>query len=887
MAWQPDQQKLDQVGVLLTACADPTNHEQHVQALQMLEQGKRDYPDFGCYLLIVFCEMPNASPQLRRLAGIELKNTIKAHHQTVSGDVLTFVKTGILKVLADPVREIRRTAAVVISTVVTIATLDAWPDLMQQLVGMVDSGSPEMLDGAMGAFRFICDDASGQLSDEKQAEVLNAMITKFIVLFSSQNAEHRCSAVYCIRQFIYRLPNAFVVNLPAFLQGLLGLHKDTSAEVRKEICSSLCHLVEVKADFLSDPSICQFVIEFLIWTTEHDSDYDVKREACEFWSSLCESDEVPDGVLKPYLTRLTLVLLNGMVYSDDELAALSDELENKESEINPSMLHAHSKHGVADDEDDEDDEDEDDDGGVDWTLRKCSASGLDTIANHYQADILEALLPHIHNKLQDTDWRVQESAVLAMGALAEGCKEGLSQRGYLPDFIAFLINQLLNAEKPLVRSITCWTLSRYSEWVCEQQPAAMLEPLVMGILKCCVDGNKKVQEAACSAIATIEEAGQRLMAPFIPAVLQCFAQALQTYQQRNLIIMYDACGTLADVVGSELNRPEYLAVLMPPLIGKWESIADDDRSLSPLLECLSSVVIALGQGFAQYAPPVFARCTRLIDMALNKQRAGLEEGTENDLIVCSLDLISGMAEGLGSSIESLVAQTSSLPLFLDCCQHWAPDVRQSAFALMGDLCKSAGPHLQPYLPTIMSLLQQNIDPDYVSVCNNATWAMGLLAMRFGPEIESAVPELITALINLMGRPKLNPALLQNTAITIGRFGLMCPDTVAAALPQFVAPWCTVLAKMKDDTEKEHAFRGMAKMALVNPQGCLDAFEYLCEALASWDMAKMPQDLRDQLGQMLAWFKQNLQQAGAWETIYGRVPQPLQEALMNKYSLSPV
>ena len=36
----------------------------------------------------------------------------------------------------------------------------------------------------------------------------------------------------------------------------------------------------------------QFVIEFLIWTTEHDSDYDVKREACEFWSSLCESEEV-------------------------------------------------------------------------------------------------------------------------------------------------------------------------------------------------------------------------------------------------------------------------------------------------------------------------------------------------------------------------------------------------------------------------------------------------------------------------------------------------------------------------------------------------------------------------------------------------------------------
>jgi hypothetical protein len=35
--------------------------------------------------------------------------------------------------------------------------------------------------------------------------------------YGRQNAEHRCSAVYCIRQFIYRLPNAFVVNLPVLI----------------------------------------------------------------------------------------------------------------------------------------------------------------------------------------------------------------------------------------------------------------------------------------------------------------------------------------------------------------------------------------------------------------------------------------------------------------------------------------------------------------------------------------------------------------------------------------------------------------------------------------------------------------------------------------------
>lgn len=68
--------------------------------------------------------------------------------------------------------------------------------------------------------------------------------------------------------------------------------QDSSTDVRKEMCQALCLLVEVKADFLADPQICQFVIEFLLWTTEHDTDYDVKKEACEFWSSLCENEEV-------------------------------------------------------------------------------------------------------------------------------------------------------------------------------------------------------------------------------------------------------------------------------------------------------------------------------------------------------------------------------------------------------------------------------------------------------------------------------------------------------------------------------------------------------------------------------------------------------------------
>ena len=82
--------------------------------------------------------------------------------------------------------------------------------------------------------------------------------------------------------------------------------------------------------------------------------------------------------------------------------------------------------------------------------------------------------------------------------------------------------------------------------------------------------------------------------------------------------MYDAIGTLADSVGPHLNKPEYINLLMPPLIQKWNVLKDDDKGLFPLLECLSSVATALQSGFLPYCEPVFRRCLSLVEQNLNQ-----------------------------------------------------------------------------------------------------------------------------------------------------------------------------------------------------------------------------------------------------------------------------
>lgn len=63
---------------------------------------------------------------------------------------------------------------------------------------------------------------------------------------------------------------------------------------------------------------------------------------------------------------------------------------------------------------------------------------------------------------QEEDWRARESAILALGAISEGCVSGLL--GHLTEMIGVLLPKLLD-NRPLVRSITCWALSRYSHWV--------------------------------------------------------------------------------------------------------------------------------------------------------------------------------------------------------------------------------------------------------------------------------------------------------------------------------------------------------------------------------------------------------------------------------------
>ena len=157
---------------------------------------------------------------------------------------------------------------------------------------------------------------------------------------------------------------------------------------------------------------------------------------------------------------------------------------------------------------------------------------------------------------------------------------------------------------------------------------------------------------------------------------------------------------------------------MPPLIDKWNTLKDEDKDLFPLLECLSSVATSLQSGFLPYCEPVFNRCVSLVSQTLAQSHLSLQQPEQfhmpdKEFMIVALDLLSGMTEGLQGNIEALIARSNLLSLLYQCmqvckcsvstvtllytCQDSMPEVRQSSFALLGDLTKACFVQVKPYV----------------------------------------------------------------------------------------------------------------------------------------------------------------------------------------------
>ncbi|CCM03932.1 uncharacterized protein FIBRA_06084 [Fibroporia radiculosa] len=936
MSWIPQQPGLQEILQTIHDSTDTSNNQTQRNITHKLNSFTHA-PDYIAYLAYILASLPQEEDRIRTIAGYLLKNNARLILRS-SPEVISFVKAAILQAFGDPSVMIRNTAGQDIVAFLGILEPRNWPECLQQLVNNLDLPDMDQQEAAFNVLEKACEDYPRKLDVEISGTwPLEYMIPKFLMLSEHPRSKMRAHAIACLSYFVPINCQSLFAHIDTFIACLFKRASDEDPSVRRHVCQALVLLLASRPEKLM-PEMAN-VAEYMLYSTK-DKNENVALEACEFWLTFAEDPELAPYLL-PLLSKVAPVLLDCMVYGEDDLLWLEGDAEDaavpdKETDIKPrhygGKSHGFEREGIEadgskprvgaygeelEDDDDESFDDMDDDEFADemsteWNLRKCAAAALDVLAVRFGADLLNVLLESLKIKLWSDDWLQRESGILALGAMAEGCIDAVEP--HLPTLIPYLVN-MLNDPKPLVRSITCWTLGRYASW-CTQSYGddhrnQFFIPTLEGLLRMVLDNNKRVQEAGCSAFATLEEDAGAELAPFLEPVLRNLVFAFDKYQHKNMLILYDAIGTLADAVGVALQNPAYVEILMPPLIKKWGKLKDDDEDLVPLLECLASVTIAMGPSFLPYASPIFDRCTNLVHNALLQYQAFQQnpdmDEPDKSFLVVALDLLSGLTQGLGIALEPSITncQPNLLSLLTVCLKHPQAPVRQSAYALVGDMAMNCFPLLRPHMTAVMQELIEQLDPEpkveFVSACNNAAWSVGEVALRYGrgerlaqrlfllwlsnvdvdePEFQRWVNPLISRLVPILLHPKAPRSLHENAAVSIGRIGLMHPAMVAPLLPEFAQAWCQALYEIRDNEEKDSAFRGLCTLVQTNPAGIMKSLLWFCNAIVRWNHPSP--ELNSMFQQLLNGFKQH--DTVGWAAQVATFPPTIQERLAQRYGV---
>lgn len=967
--WTPSSENLQSVINLLSYS---TADSSQIQA-QLYEQLQRlsAAPDFCNYLAYILSaqaesKLPKAdSDAIRHSACLLLKSTVRVVFNSLHPSVRQYVASALVHALFDRSLSVRPAVASCISQIATTSQdLSACHPLLPALQHTLKedaSPTPIAREAALYMLSCLAEDVP-HLLEQHPSRPLDLLVPACIRLCGQQLNPVRAQTLQILNHLALGMPVALAQNVDAYVNTLFAIADDSSAQVRKRICTAICLLLDSAPHALT-PHMNN-AIEYMLLSSTHPDDL-VAKEALEFWSLFAHAAVMPN-VLRPYLPRLIPVLLRKMTYSPEEVELIDasestdDMMGDRSDDMRPrfhqpkfkdtlslgdpnghdsnisgtangagfseggssdsTMLNGHKL--AEKNEDSDEDSDEEDDDFVDmgeeseWKVRKSSAYALDLLSCVLKEDVLEIVLPLLQDKLINSDrWAERECGVLAVGAIAEGCYHGITV--HMRSIFPFLLHCATD-EHRMVRSIAFWTLSRYCKWVISERDDALFQQLLKVLLDGMLDRNEVVQKASCSALAVFEEESGSLISSYLNPILSSLTAAFERYQRSNMPILYDVVNTLADAVGSELANPEYINAFTPPLFSKWNTIADDDSHMLPLVECLASVVRALGSRSEQFAVNIVTRCCSIIDGIYSKEGKGQIDSIHVDFITCCLDLSCALAEALGSTIDpyaatsgpnsatsttpaaasgsssappSLIGSKSLLSILIVCMRDPRQEIRQSAFALLGEFARSRLPSMITALPDYFKCTVEALDPQYTSVSNNATWALAELTIMAGflpltvPVNRAGIQHIlldgaIDQLIQTVNASQLKRSLLENSALTLGRIGLILSEKLAPKLPSFAEAVFSALRNIRDDVEKEQAFHGMNAMIMRNPSAIFNCFAYYVDAVASWFHCKP--ELEMEFARIFASYKSVL--GDQWFSLFNSLPPLSQNLLKERFNV---
>ncbi|KAI3384945.1 hypothetical protein SNEBB_005121 [Seison nebaliae] len=885
---------LKQLCELINVAREPKRETQK-QVQQLLNDLSRR-SEFLKYLsVIVIDDGRNFNDEIKILATILLKN----HSTTMVIDQTELLKRiSLLIIDSDSLsNQIKR---IISGLIINILLKNRWDDLINYLSRSIQLMDEKKLIGIIDCIEQLFELFRTTGNNNEQATLQLISLIPIITNQITNTSLPIRQRTKLLRAFVVVLENEKSLMIKyekEFIEILFHCANEDDLEMRG-VCCKICQLILYQNPLRMENRLGD-VVEYVLVCMEKKNEQ-LAFEACEFFLILLNMDMAYE-LLEKHQERFSNLLMNYMKYGGEELTLLELEYRNdstipdEDKDIlpptysrdkfhdsnNSTIEEENAEERNDDDDDDENDEEETSHITPNWNLRKCSATVLDSLSNIFQDNFLQFILPKLNDMLHHSNWIEREAGILILGAIAYGCVGSISQ--HLPNIIPHLI-MCLDDDQPLIRSISCWTLSRYLEWIKCEDSSSYFYPMLDGIERRMLDNSKKVQEGACSTLADMEESAIILIMPRLDGLINLICQAFNIYQKKNIIRLYDVIASLIDSARPLLRQDIFTDLITPNLMEymmkNWAELDNNYLAIFPIYQCMSTIAISMSGDFRPYVNTVLTTAVKLTEKTFkeyfiyknNENKvtdptlSKLIQIPEMNYISISFDLFNALTNALqlemSESFEKIqIIQIIRTALNLDLGSNHI-NILQSSLALIGEIIDKLPNLMVNDIQSFLPLILLHIKSSSINLINNSIWCLGKAVLRYDIDVSTYIDDIEPVIMRHLLNEKNIRLIQENVAITFGIITHRNNLPFSNYFEKIFPFWCHTLSTLDDNENKDVAFRGMCKLISFNTDAARPHFHQFLLAASSWINIK--DDLAKQFVEILQYYMTNGMETTVWE-----------------------
>lgn len=780
--WGPDPVILDRLYELLvkSLSVDHTEQKKVITGIESLNS----LTDFNMYLSYIFLTKQKnllsneVLLSVRSIAGLMLKNNIQKQEITQSS--FDLIKKASLCGIKEQNREIQSTSSTVLTMLVyKYHTLDILSDITSGLC----SNDVFEIEGCLLTAKKIIEDCV--FLEKKSIDLISQPC---INLLSNNKKEIRLLALETMN-VIFQIKTAFLSQaIPTVfskIQTVFLQEKDMKTTI---LClKTLTTFVEHFSKEIEP--VFPFIINIMFSFFEQTENTILSLEACEFWLVLLEKSYASE-IITPLLPKLIPVALRSVVYEENDTDVVCFLKENEAQGTDDSS---------------------------NWTLRKASASFLDTLSiiieeNVFFPEISQRILLMLNN----TNPLVIEAGVLVLGAVVESVNK--NNVSLIVDYILKETNNYVG----LVQRISYWALGRYAKKILnikQEEKSNVFYKSIKTIIKGIQKENKAIRIAAITALSFFCKENDKLLHAEANTIIK---EISKTFFYNDFETKRELCITIcsfSEIFKPFLEQKENIDLLMKPLLCIWENA---EENVDLIIETISTICTKETNSYAKFLLEKAFETLNMYFEEKNDLCTDADEEYDENIYTASAclcligEIISKMDD---SKLFFSAYKDKILYILTKCIDDQTQQIRQNIFGLFGDMAicskETFSSFYFSFIPNIIASFKPlDTQEENISISNNAIWAFGEIISTSEYNIDSVGDKCVGILYENIVFFKENE-FLETIFVTLGKIFYIMRTQCSVDLSDIIPLWCLYASNMKNKKERMFSLLGLSFYLLKN------------------------------------------------------------------------